>query len=186
MRPSCCRNSDVTVPFVPKPARHADSYGEPVIAAVLGAPGSGKSAVTLPLRSLLPTYAIVDWDDFMAPATALARRDIRQHPDTWPAYRQLVRALLGAVAHFPVVLLGVSTPDELRDWPIVSWILLDCTDEERGRRLQQDARLSDFPDAIRDAGEYRALGLPVIDTTARSPGEVAADLAHWVRCLRPT
>jgi hypothetical protein len=146
-----------------------------VIAAVLGAAGSGKSAATLPLRSLLPTHAIVDWDDFMAPAAALAQRDIRQHPDTWPAYRQLVHTILGAVAHLPVVLLGVCTPGELSGWPITSWILLDCSDEERRRRLQQDARLGDLPDAIRDAGEYPALGLPMIDTTARSPSEVAAD-----------
>jgi hypothetical protein len=51
----------------------------------------------------------------------------------------------------------------LRGLPIGSWILLDCTDQERQRRLQQDARFCDLADAIHDA---RALGLPVIDTTA--------------------
>ena len=148
---------------------------------MLGAPGSGKSTVAGPLRSLLPSYAVVDWDDFMTPASALAGRDIRQHPDTWPAYRHLVRAVLDHMARLPVVLLGVCTPDELRGWPIAWWILLDCTDQERQRRLQRDARLSDLPGAVRDAREYRSLGLPVVDTTTRTPSEVAAELARLVQ-----
>ena len=152
-----------------------------MIAAVLGAPGSGKSTVAGPLRSLLPSYVVIDWDDFMVPAAALAGRDIRQHPDTWPAYRHLVRAVIDATAHLPVVLLGVCTPDELRGWPIASWVLLDCTNQERRRRLRQDSRLSDLPDAVRDAREYRALGLPVVDTTALTPGEVAAEIARLVQ-----
>jgi hypothetical protein len=35
--------------------------------------------------------------------------------------------------------------------------------------------------AIREAGEYRRLGLPVIDTTGRTPAAVAAELARFVR-----
>lgn len=147
---------------------------------MLGAPGSGKSSVTRLLRPLLPTHAVVDWDDFMMPATALAGRDIRRNPDTWPAYRQLVRAVLGTMDQLPVVLLGVAAPGELRDWPIVSWVLLDCSDQERQRRLSQDGRDGDLDDAIRDAREYRTLGLPAIDTTARTPREVATELAQLV------
>ena len=37
--------------------------------------------------------------------------------------------------HLPVALLGVCTPNELKDWPIDAWVVLDCTDEERLRRL---------------------------------------------------
>jgi shikimate kinase len=91
-----------------------------MIVAVLGAPGSGKSTVAGPLRSILPAHITVDWDDFMEPAAALAGRDIRQNPDTWPAYRQLVRAVLNTMACRPVVLLGVGTPAELHDWPSTS------------------------------------------------------------------
>ena len=152
-----------------------------MIAAVLGAPGSGKSTVAGPLRTLLPGYAVVDWDDFMTPAAALAGRDIGQHPDTWPAYRDLLRTVLDDVAHLPVVLLGVSTPDELRGWPIANWIPLDCTDQERQRRLQRDGRSSDLPGAVRDARDYRSLGLPVVNTTGRTPGEVAAELVRLVQ-----
>jgi shikimate kinase len=73
-----------------------------VITGVLGAPGSGKSAVAPLLAELLPTHVVLDWDAFMMPATALAGRDIRQNPETWPSYRELMRAVgaqgLGIVA----------------------------------------------------------------------------------------
>ncbi len=149
-----------------------------MITAVLGAPGSGKSAVVPLLRALLPSFVIVDWDDFMTPAAALAGRDIPGHPETWPAYRQLVRSVLDIVADQPVILLGVAAPDDLHGWPIASWLVLDCADQERWHRLSQAGRAADAPDAVADAAEYRSLGLPVIDTTALAPGEVAAELAR--------
>lgn len=157
-----------------------------MITAVLGAPGSGKSTVVPLLAALLPTHAVLDWDAFMVPAAVLAGRTIMQHPDTWPAYRQLVRAVIAVMAHLPVVLLGVCTPDELRGWPIDAWVLLDCTDQERRRRLGRQAGPDRLQEAIHDAREYRALGLPVIDTTGHTPEEVAGDLARLVQRLEKT
>jgi hypothetical protein len=142
--------------------------GDGVITYVLGAPGSGKTAAARPLASLLPDHVVVDWDAFMAPAAALAGRDITGHRDTWPAYRQLVRAVMEAMAHRPVVLLGVRTPDELEAWPIDAWVLLDCTDEERRRRLGPLAGPDRLAEGIHDAAEDRSLGLPVIDATGHS------------------
>jgi shikimate kinase len=81
-----------------------------------GCPGSGKSAAAGPLAELLSAQIVLDWDAFMASASALARREIRQSPSTWSAYRQLVRAVLDSVRHLPVVLLGVCTPAELSGW----------------------------------------------------------------------
>ncbi|MGH3165265.1 MAG: AAA family ATPase [Trebonia sp.] len=151
-----------------------------MITAVLGAPGSGKTTVMPLLATLLPTHAVLDWDAFMDPATALAGRDVRQHPDTWAAYRQLVRTVIDVVAHMPVVLFTVCTPSELPDWPIGAWILLDCGDHERQRRLAEQARPEVLGEALRDAREYRSLGLPAIDTTESAPGETAATLARLV------
>ena len=116
-----------------------------MITAVLGAPGSGKSALAALLVPLLPGHAVLDWDCFMDAAAALAGRDIRQHPETWSAYRQLVRTVLSAVAPLPVVLFTVCTPDELPGWPIDAWLLVDCTDQEGRRRLSQQA-LPQWPD----------------------------------------
>lgn len=152
-----------------------------MITAILGAPGSGKSTVAPVLAGLLPGHVVLDWDAFMGPAAALAGRAIPQHPETWPAYRDLVHAVVSSVAHLPVVLLGVCTPDQLKDWPVDAWVLLDCSDQERQRRLSQSADPLRLEEGIRDGREYRQLGLPVIDTTGRTPGAVASELAALIQ-----
>ena len=116
----------------------------------------------------------------MPPAATLAGREIRQNPDTWPAYRDLIRAVITSMAHLPVVLLSVCTPEELHDWPIDSWVLLDCADRERRERLARSARADELQAAIADARAYRSLGLRLIDTTGRTPQQVAADIALFV------
>jgi broad-specificity NMP kinase len=156
-------------------------YRGRVITNVLGAPGSGKSTVARPLAALLTGHVVLDWDAFMGPASALAGREIRQSPATWPAYRHLIQTVLDAVKHLPVILLSVCTPAELHGWPIDAWAVLDCTDEERRRRLAHRDNSASAGNAISDAQEYRALGLPVIDTTGLTPEAVAEVLATFVR-----
>jgi len=108
-----------------------------------------------------------------------------KNPVTWPAYRQLVRTVVAGLAHFPVVLLGVCTPAELRDWPIDTWVLLDCADRERQRRLGEQAQPDRVREAVRDGREYRSLGLSLIDTTGRLPAAVAParGLAARTECV---
>lgn len=150
-----------------------------MITAVLGAPGSGKSTLARLIVPLLPAYLVLDWDLLMEPAAALAGCGIRQHPETWAAYRQLIGTVVGAVSHVPVVLFTVCTPEELPGWPIDAWLLLDCADSERRRRLSQNQ--SGHPDdAVRDAHQYRALGLPAIDTTDRAPKQAARSIVQLV------
>lgn len=155
-----------------------------VITSVLGAPGSGKSTIAPVLAGLLPGHAVLDWDAFIGPAAALAGREIPGNPETWPAYRELVHAVIGSIAHLPVVLLGVCTPDELKDWPVDAWVLLDCTEQERRQRLGRHADPQRLADGITDGREYRQLGLPVIDTTGRTPAAVAAELARFIQSLQ--
>jgi hypothetical protein len=131
-----------------------------VITVVLGAPGSGKTTVIEPLTALLPGHVVLDWDAFMEPAGAPAGRDIRLNPQTWRAYRGLVRTITTSVASVPVVLFGVATPEEVDGLQIRAWVLLDCTDEERRLRLHADGREHDSDSAVRDAQDYRSLGLP--------------------------
>jgi hypothetical protein len=152
-----------------------------MITAVLGAPGSGKSTIAPLLRNRLPSYVVVDWDAFMAPAAALAGREIPAHPETWPAYRSLVRSVVDVLTGQLVVLLGVGSPGELAGWPISSWVVLDCADDERSHRLTQAGRPADAADAVADAAEYRSLGLPVVDTSGKAPEEVADELAGLIR-----
>jgi hypothetical protein len=150
-----------------------------MLTIVLGAPGSGKSTVTPVLRASLPRHVVLDWDAFMPAAEALAGRDIRTAPDLWNAYGQLVRSVVVALHPLPTVLLGVCTPDELADWPAARWVLLDCDDAERRRRLDgRSAR--DVDDAVADGREYRRLGLPAVDTSSRTVETVAVELASFV------
>jgi hypothetical protein len=148
-----------------------------MLIAVLGASGSGKSAVAAPLANLLPGYVVLDWDAFMSPASELAGRDVPRSPTTWPAYGRLVRTVVDAVGSASVVLLGVCTPDELIDWPIDRWLLLDCSDDERRIRLANRLDEAEIADALADAHRYRSLGLPAVDTTGRTIDRVAAELA---------
>jgi AAA domain len=149
-----------------------------VLSYVLGAPGSGKTTVTALLRGRLPAWTVVDWDAFMDAATALAGRDIRKSPETWPSYRSLVREVVGSIEPHPTVLLGVCTPDELADWPIAAWVLLDCSDDERTQRLATHRSRREIESAVDDARRYRSYELPVVDTTGRSLEEVATALAN--------
>jgi len=155
-----------------------------VITAVLGAPGSGKSSTAHHLPGLLPGHVVLDWDAFIEPASALAGHDIKHDTRTWPTYRALVRVAVDAIAGVPAVLLSVCTPAELAGWPIGAWLLLDCADHERRRRLHGLGGRASADDAITDAAAYRELGLPVIDTTGRAPEAVAMDIARFVRQAR--
>lgn len=151
-------------------------YPPLVATAVLGAPGSGKSAVRPVLAALLKGHAVIDWDALIDAAGELAGTPVRSSPRTWPAYRDLVRAMVAALEPLPVVLLSVCTPDELKGWPIQNWLLLDCEDSVRRARLRY-RQASEVEDAIEDANEYRHLRITTIDTTHKTLDEVAAAIA---------
>lgn len=146
---------------------------------LLGAPGSGKTALTEPLRRLLPGWAVLDWDGLMAPASRLAGRAIRDDETLWEPYAGLVKAVIDQLDSRRVALLTVCTPDQLTGWPAGPWLLLDCTDAERTRRLHQRGETArTIRDALADAKAYRQLHLPLLDTTTRTPLDLAQDLAH--------
>lgn len=151
-----------------------------MLTMVLGAPGSGKSTVAPVLRRLLTQHVVVDWDDFMPEASGLSGRDVQASPNLWGPYRQLVGSIVQSVLPIvDVVVLGVSTPDELVDWPPASWVLLDCDEDERRGRLAGRS-VYDADAAVADAMEYRRLDLPVVDSSGRAAEDVAAELAAIV------
>jgi predicted kinase len=151
-----------------------------MLTMVLGAPGSGKTTITPVLRRLLPRHVVIDWDDFMSAAARLSGREVPSSPELWDPYRQLVRSIVESVLPVAqVVVFGVSTPDELVDWPSASWVLLDCDDDERAERLAA-RNAGDANEAIVDATSYRRLGLPVVDTSRRPVEDIAAQLAEMI------
>jgi len=58
---------------------------------------------------------------------------------------------------------------------------VDALGELRHRQDDECAAAGRVRDAVRDGREYRSLGLPVIDTTGRTPAAVAAELAWFVQ-----
>jgi hypothetical protein len=86
---------------------------------VLAAHGAGKSVVAPHLRAFLPGSVILDWYAFMDPAPALAGVGIRQAPQTWASYEQLVRTIVDQVWSVSTLLLKrVHTPaaERLAKW----------------------------------------------------------------------
>lgn len=151
---------------------------------VLGAPGSGKSAMLPDLRMRLPGWVVLDWDAWIEPAGRLAGRPISEHEELWQPYGELVRVGIEALASasVPVLLATVCTPTELAGWPAGKWLLLNCDDAQRAERLRERG---DDAEAVKestmDAAEYRALGLESFDTTRLGVAEVATAVARWAR-----
>jgi hypothetical protein len=116
----------------------------------------------------------------MDAASELAGRDVRRSPETWLSYGKLVHSVVDSIRPHPTIVLGVCTPEELRGWPIDAWILLDCGDDERARRLG-GSRAQELAQALADAGEYRSFDLPVLDSTGLSPEDVAVAVAERIR-----
>ena len=109
----------------------------------------------------------------------LTGSDVRTDPGLWASLRELVRAVVVSMGSVPTVLLGICTPDGLADWPAARWILLECVDQERRRRLA-DRAAREIEDAIADAAEYRRLGLPTLDTSVRLVEEIVNDLVSMI------
>ena len=151
---------------------------------VLGAPGVGKTTALPLLPGRLPGWVVLDWDWLMPAAVGLTGRSISEHQELWAPYTELVRSVVAGLDPVPTLLTTVCTPAELDPlqggWPEGEWLLLDCDDEERVRRL----RFRGEPEAgviaaVADAAEYRALGLSHVDTRDRSVAEVADAIDAW-------
>jgi broad-specificity NMP kinase len=148
-----------------------------MMTVVLGASGSGKTSVAPLLRDVLPGHVVIDWDAFWDVAGALAGVDVLTHPELWPAYLGLVRAVVESVGAVPTVLLTSCDPEYMGDWDIDRWILVDCDDDERRRRLAgRGTAEHEIAAAVAVANGFRSLGMHAIDTTALTPAEVAAHI----------
>lgn len=150
-----------------------------MLAYVVGASGSGKSAVAPHLRAALAGWAVFDWDAFLASASAIAGKDVRLTPSLWVSYDGIISAAAREVVRsgLDCVVLGVRTPPELADWPVDSWLLLDCSDDERRSRLESNGRETEVAGAVEDAARYRSLGLRTLDTSALALDDVAERIA---------
>jgi AAA domain len=149
---------------------------------VVGASGSGKTTVAPHLRRLLDDWVVLDADALLDGATARDGSDAHTAPDRGPRADELLLAVTLDVLRSEVgcVVLGARGPEELRAWPVHRWLLLDCDDAERGRRLVDAGRSDDRDGALRDAARYRTQGLQTVDATTSAPSVVAEELASEI------
>ncbi len=160
---------------------------------VSGAPGSGKSTTVRALLDQDSRFVVLDIDWLADAASELAGRSIYSDPSTWPAYNRLWSQVLNAIARSgnQPIFFCPNTPNDLEaleraDWcRSVSWLLLDCSDEVRTKRLE--AR-SDWTEArktesLADAAELRGLIDRSIDTGVFGPGEVAVKIIRWAEAI---
>lgn len=155
---------------------------------VTGASGTGKTAITEPLRPLLPGCLVFETDVILHVA-ALGW-------DTWRnTWLQLAHAVaLGGQA---TVLTGSFTPDQLEHLPArklvgpIHFALLDCPDDVLAGRLRarpawrgtsSEAKITEHQ---RFAAWLRASITPCFDTSTASAADVAGQIAAWVRARLP-
>jgi broad-specificity NMP kinase len=159
------------------------------LTVLLGAPGAGKTTLLAHLHG--GDLLVADMDEILEDGLLLGIPVASDEAvDQWPAYNRIWVRIVSMMtrARVPVVLSAPVTPSE---WDTavaevgLAWstrfILLDCEDSVRSRRLEERRWSAErISDAIGDAAELRDLGLPVLDSTAASVADVAADLTRMV------
>lgn len=155
----------------------ADTLSDSMLAFLLAAPGSGKSALAPDLRRRLESWVVLDWDFLLEPLGRVIGFDIRATPKHWEAYDDLLLATVSELigGRVSCVVIGARTPQSLPRWPVDAWFLLDCSDTTRAARLSAEGRAAEVDGAVADAALYRALGLETIETS-EPPDVVAAQV----------
>jgi hypothetical protein len=159
---------------------------------VTGASGAGKTTIFPELLlQLRGTAAVFDADSLIDPLGRAAK----DGQINWTAFTDTWLHVAHGVAQngLPTLLLAPFIPENLDPLPGRAWVgdihylVLDCPDDERRRRMEARPRWR-----ARDIEEQTAFGRwlranldPVVDTTTRSPAEVAAAVAGWVRSHLP-
>jgi hypothetical protein len=171
-------------------AEDAAAVLEPVF-IVCGASGSGKTTI-LPelLRAVRGECIVFDVDWLGDP---FSRHPGAGSASQWPVIRDVWLHVAHGVAQngLPTLLLGPFIPEHLenlvgRRWVgDIHYLVLDCPEDERIRRLQSRPqwRLRDVDDQLAFAGWLRRNLSPVVNTSGMTPAAVADEVAAWMRTL---
>ncbi|HEY6738890.1 MAG TPA: hypothetical protein VI076_08570 [Actinopolymorphaceae bacterium] len=156
---------------------------------VTGASASGKTTVLPDLIAALPECVVFDVDWLIDPLGRLCLPD----PMDWTGFRDTWLSVAHGVAAGgrTTVLLGPFVPEQMAELPARRWVtdihfaVLDCSDEVRRARLaaRPPWRERAVEEHVAFAARLRSEITPVVRTDEKSPAQVAARLAAWVREL---
>ncbi len=173
----------------------ARATGRKPLAIVTGAPGAGKSTVVETLQGLSHDVLVFDMDWLLPAASALAGKDVATEASTWPHYNGLWLAFLKMLQNNEqqALLFTPIDPDDLAaacspgqsatvstDGP--NWLLLDCDDAIRRRRLAARPGWSEpmIAEALADAADLRSVIPTRIDTSHQNRYAVARQVLTWL------
>lgn len=155
---------------------------------VTGAPGSGKSTViNYMLKLNLKDLVLFDIDSIIVEASTLAGTDIHFEEDTWIPFRKIWISILKSVSKCGKVpvLFAVSDKkdfDSISDGIDLGWILLDCQDETRLKRIaERDYTKEQVKEVVEDANKMRKESNLIIDTTNLNIEEVSEKLLDLIK-----
>lgn len=147
--------------------------------------GSGKTALLPHLVDALPGVVVAETDELLEDGHLIGVLIADDSAAAiWPAYRRMwMRVLdLPLRAGVPVLFLTSALPDEVGAPRPDRWLLLDCADEERVRRLRRRGWDQDEIDAaVEDARGGRGQIDDVIRTDDGPITQTAKAVAAWAR-----
>lgn len=154
---------------------------------VSGAPGSGKTTLVEAMLQIEHEFMVFDIDWLIEHGSDLIGKRIQEAPEAWQPWSQLWFEVLHSVIRnggAPIFFCPNSPADFARfgvpDWcEEVHWLLLDCPDEERIKRLNWRGWADTDIDAANvDATELRAQILITI-TSNIEPAALAQQVINW-------
>lgn len=152
---------------------------------VTGACGVGKSTLLPILRKMLPSFDIHDFDELGVP----------EHPGIeWRIATTLHwLEVAKAKANVSTIILGLTIPQEVEALAepghMINYCLLDLSRAERARRLTKRAASHDLIEdteelvGLREWIKQTRFPHTTIDTTKKTPQQVARLLFAWIRSV---
>jgi hypothetical protein len=171
---------------------HDDVVPPATLHLLTGPWASGKSSLVPHLARLLPEVVVFDWDALLPGLSAAAGKDAHADTSTWEGLRAMWAAVAGSVlaGGRDVLLCGPALPQDLAESGVgahpVRCAYLDCGDEILAERLRTRGETeAEISDELAFMAALRRSDHAPVRAGERPPPEIAAEVAAWVRAVRP-